>query len=393
MQKNSFWESFKIWFGIGALVFGTYCGANMASGAYAAGYIVTMGGGWMLVWLLMFLCFMAFFCVIGLNFVRSYGIKNYNQYYLTLWGVHKPTSNPFLKGFVTVFFDIYSLCSGLITVAATVALFSTLMNSLFGIPTLAASLGGVVLFAVLTVNGAGFLRKFNTLMTLSLLVCLAALLFAVIYDRGDVLASRLGNFSEGTDWTGTTVAAHFSMFLSYCWSTSSWGSSMCNYAEKVTTRKDAIGSGITVGVLVTSLFAVTSLIVLPYMPEAMSDAPILLICQEYLPPVLTAVYWVVVVFSVVSTAPTFTYNMANRWTAVWKSEKVSRKVKIMILSTGYLLVAWLISGLGLMTIVQKGYVIMGNVALPAVAAPLLFSIYRVWKKDRAEAAAAKAEQA
>ena len=34
---------------------------------------------------------------------------------------------------------------------------------------------------------------------------------------------------------------------------------------------------------------------------------------------LTAVYWVVVVFSVVSTAPTFTYNMANRWTAVWKS--------------------------------------------------------------------------
>ena len=48
MQKNSFWESFKIWFGIGALVFGTYCGANMASGAYAAGYIVTVGGGWML---------------------------------------------------------------------------------------------------------------------------------------------------------------------------------------------------------------------------------------------------------------------------------------------------------------------------------------------------------
>ena len=33
--KKSFWESFKSWFGIGALLFGTYCGANMASGAYA----------------------------------------------------------------------------------------------------------------------------------------------------------------------------------------------------------------------------------------------------------------------------------------------------------------------------------------------------------------------
>ena len=39
---------------------------------------------------------------------------------------------------------------------------------------------------------------------------------------------------------------------------------------------------------------------------------------------------------------------------------------------------------GLMALVQKGYVIMGNVALPAVALPLVFSIYRVWKKDKAE---------
>ena len=48
MEKKSFWESFKVSFGIGALLFGTYCGANMASGAYAAGYMVTVGGGWML---------------------------------------------------------------------------------------------------------------------------------------------------------------------------------------------------------------------------------------------------------------------------------------------------------------------------------------------------------
>ena len=42
MEKKSFAESFKIWFGMGALVFGTYCGANMASGAYAAGYITKL---------------------------------------------------------------------------------------------------------------------------------------------------------------------------------------------------------------------------------------------------------------------------------------------------------------------------------------------------------------
>ena len=49
-KKRSFWESFKIWFGLGALMFGTYCGANMASGVYATTYMVTFGGGWMWVW-------------------------------------------------------------------------------------------------------------------------------------------------------------------------------------------------------------------------------------------------------------------------------------------------------------------------------------------------------
>ena len=370
-------------------MFGTYCGANMASGVYATQYIVPLGGGWSWVWLLVFCVIMSFFCAVGLNVARVYNAKNYNSFYLALWGQHKPTANPAAKMAVTVFFDIYTTLFGMVTTSATIALFAQLMNSLFNIPNTVASIAGVLLFALLTVNGAGFLRKFNTIMTLSLLVSLAALFFAVLSDRGDVLASRIGNFEEGVDWTGptVTVAAHFSMFLSYCWSTSSWGSSLCNYAENIKTKKDAIGSGVLCGVLVTFLFGITSLIVLPYMPEAMSDAPILLICQTYLPKVLTAVYWVVVVFSVVSTAPTFTFNMANRWAAVWKTEKVSHKAKFFIISFVYLTAAWAISQVGLMAIVQKGYVIMGKIALPAVALPLVFSIYRVWKKDKAEKAA------
>lgn len=43
-NKSSTWETFKIWFGLGALMFGTYCGANMASGVYASQYIVPLGG-------------------------------------------------------------------------------------------------------------------------------------------------------------------------------------------------------------------------------------------------------------------------------------------------------------------------------------------------------------
>ena len=388
--KSGAWHTFTIWFGLGALMFGTYCGANMASGVYASQYIVTLGGGWALVWLLIFFAAMSFFCVTGLNFVRAYKVSNYNSYYLALYGLEKPDSNPTLKLIVTIFFDIYSTMMGLVTVGATIALFSQLMNQLFGISNTVASIGGVLLFAALTVNGAGFLRKFNGVMTVTLIVSLVAIMIAVFAIRGDVIAARVGNFEEGPNWGVSTVGAHLSMFLAYCATCSQWGSSLSNYGDRLRNQKDAIGSGIMIGALVTLLFVMTGIIVLPFMPDVISDsAPILTICQKYLPPVLTAVYWVVVVFSVVSTAPSFTFNFTNRWATVWKSDKVSHRMKFFILSTGYLLVCWFISRVGLIAIVNKGYTLLGKIALPTIVLPLIISIPRVMKKNREEKAQQK----
>lgn len=70
-------------------------------------------------------------------------MEDYNAYYLALYGLHHSDSNPLLKGVITVFFDIYTILLGLITVASKIALFGELMNSLFGIPIMMGSLGGV----------------------------------------------------------------------------------------------------------------------------------------------------------------------------------------------------------------------------------------------------------
>ena len=383
-EKKKTLGGFASWFGIGSLLFGTYCGANMASGVYASAYIVTKGGGWAIVWLLMFCGILAFFCSIILNFIRCFKADNYNAYYLSLYGLNKPDSNPLLKAGITVFFDCFTLFSGCITTSATIALFGELMNSLFHIPVTVAGLAGMILFAAITMYGAAFLRRFNTVMTISLLVCLGVIFVAVMSIRGDIFMSRLGNFSEGADWNGTTVAAHFSMFATYCLGTSNWGATLCNYSDRIKTQKDAIGSGITCGILVTLLFAITGAIVLPFMPEALKGTPILMICQNYLPKTLMAVYWVVVIFSVVSTAPTFTYNVANRWSRVIKTEKLSQRSKIFIIAITFLGLCYFISGVGLMNIVRKGYMITGSVSGVMIAIPLLISIPRVYLKDRKE---------
>ena len=391
-QRRSAWETFKAWFGIGALMFGTYCGANMASGVYASAYIVTLGGGWAIVWVLMFCAIMALFCAVGLDFVRAFQVTNYNAYYLALYGLQKPDANPLLKLIVTIFFDIWTALLGIVTVAATIALFAELFNTLLDVPVVVGSVGAVVLFTLLTLYGAGFLRKFNTIITISLTVSLLVIMAAVINVRGNVLAERLCNFEIGPDWKLTTVGAHFSMFLSYCFTTSSWGSTLSNYADQLHTKKDAWGAGLTIGVMVSMLFVLTGIIVLPFMPEvAKSNAPILLMCKEYLSPVLTIIYWVVVIFAVISTAPTFTFNMANRWAASWRTTQIPQRLKFFILSMTFLLICWFVSGVGLLAIVKKGYVMLGDLALYSIVLPLFISIFRVHRLDRQRAAEKAAE--
>lgn len=390
--NRTFSERFKTWFGLGALMFGTFCGANMASGVYAANYIVTFGGGWAFVWLGMFFVALTFYTSVGLNFARAYKVSNYKDFYVALWGAHRENAPSAFRKAVIVFFDVFTLCSGVINVSATIALFSELMNKLFNVPVIWASAAAVLLFAVLTMYGASFLRKFNTAMTVSLLVCMVVILVAVCSVRGDVLMERVGNFNIGLDWSGDPLKAHFLMFSAYCFNISHWGGTLSTYSDQVRDSKDAMGSGITIALLVCVLFALTGAIVLPFMPDVLGGTPILQICQENLSPILTGVYWVVVIFSVVSTAPTFTFNVTKRWSGVWKSEKVSQRTKFFVIAISFLLVCWLLSSVGLVAIVKKGYTAMGKIAVWAIAIPLVVSIPRVIKKDRAEKEALPAQK-
>lgn len=383
METRSFMSRLASWFGLGALVFGAFCGANMASGVYAAQYIVTKGGGWALLWLGMFAIAMAFFCSVGLNFIRCYKTTNFNNYYLALWGQQKPDANPLTKGAVTVFFDIYTVFNGIITTSATIALFATLMNSLFGISAFAASIIGTVLFGIIVMLGPSFLRKFNSVITIALLASMLIILVSVIGVRGDVLMERIGNFQIGADWGDESVSDHFFMFVTYCMTASGWGATLTNHAQHIKSQTDAIATGITCGILGVTLFALTGAIVLPFMPEAMVEsAPILAICQQYFSPAITVVYWAAAMFAVISTAPNHPFNVSNRFCGLWKSDKVPETVKRLVIAVVFLVVCQIVSNVGLIAIVRKGYTSLGKIATFAIVLPMLVSIPRVMKKDR-----------
>lgn len=364
-------------------MFGTQVGGSMAAGTYAVGYFAPFGGGWLLVLAAIYFCFRSAFAIHALEFTRLFKTDNYSAYYLELYGLNGDRANPVLKKAVMWVFDIYTTVAGVVVVAATINLFGSLTSSI-GINPYLGRLIAVGLFAFLSIYGAAFLRKFNTAMTISLVVSMLVIFGAVLSVRGDVFLERIGNFAIGADWTGKTIGSQIRLLVSFGFASLTIGSTLCNFSERIRNTRDSVGSGLLIGLLSISAFFITSCIVLPFLPEMINDTPILSICQKYLPPVITGLYWIVVVFSVVSTGPTYSYTTANRFAKIWKNEKLSRQMKLLIISLVFLMGCYVISGIGLLTIVQKGFSTLGTIASVIIGIPLLISLPRMMKKRREE---------
>lgn len=383
-EKYTFRMRVSVWFGLAALVFGAFCGGAMASGAYATSYFARYGGGHMFIFILIFMTIMAVCCILGINVIRAYKVTDYNGFYLALYGLQAPDSNPALRRVVTVFFDFYTILSGIAACAGAMALFGSLANSVTGISVHGGSLIAAVMFAVLSVYGSAFLRKFNAVMTLALTGSLLAVLAAVCAIRGDVLVSLLGNFKTGVDWSGVSLAAGYTMLISYCFNVGSWGATLSSYAERIRDQKDAVGSGILIAIFVGALFFATSCIVLPFLPEQLNSTPILNICETYLGSTLTVTYWIVIFIAVITTGPTFAFSIAARFIKLWKSPAVDQKLKIFAIALVFMIVCFFVSLMGLMKIVQIILTSTGAMGAVSIFIPLIISIFRIRKLNRAE---------
>ena len=383
----TFAKRLSTWLGLAGLVFGAFCGGATASGAYATTHFAKFGGGYMLVFSLMFAVIMSIACILGLNVVKAYNITNYNQFYLALYGLQGPDANPLLKKIVTVMFDIYTILKGIAACAGALALMGTLGNSMLGIGNMTSAFIAALLFAVLCVFGGSFLRRFNTAITVGLLVLMLVILGVVCTVKGDVLLSLLTDFETGLDWSGTTLSAGFLGVFAYCMNTGSWGATLSSYSERMRDGKDVVGAGISIGIIVTSLFVITSSIVLPYLPEELNSTPILNIVTYLGMPVLLGLYWIIMLLSAISTGPAYGFSICARFEKMWKSASVSLKVKRLVIGGAYMLLCWLISRMGLTAIVSIILGATGTISCFIIWIPLVIAIPRVYRLRKEQAKA------
>ena len=390
-EKYTFAQRFATWFGLAGLIFGAFCGGSTAAGAYATAYFACYGGGWMFAFILIYNVLLGLACGLGLHVVKSYNCKNYKEFYHALYGVQGEDANPVVKKAVTLFFDAYTILKGITSCAAAMALIGTLFNSMLGWDAKVGAFIGVIIFAILTMYGGTFLRRFNSAITFGLLVSLLAILVAVFMHRGDVLTGLLFDFETGVDWTGATLSAGFAGVIAYCSNVTSWGGTLASYSERIRDGKDVVGSGITIGLIVPTLFLLTSMIVLPYLPEELHATPIINIITNHLQsPILLVVYYVVIVLSAISTGPAFTFSITDRFEKIWKNPNISVKTKNFVIAMVFLLICWVFSNFGLMFLVKSVLGATGTISIVAILLPLFIAIPRIEKKKKLEKAALEA---
>lgn len=393
-DNRSFAERFKIWFGVAAVELGIVCGGAMASGSYAINYFARYGGGHLFTFGLIWMLFLVVAGGIELNFARVYKLYDYNSFYKELWGVNRPDANPILRAIVSVFFDFYSILTCMVGEAACIALGGVMLNSVFGWPLMVGNVIFGIIFVVLMFKGSDFLRKASGFMTVVLLACFVIVLVAVIMQKGDILKERLFNFEIGVDWTGQSLWSGYWAVIAYSATIFNGAVMLTNCAQKLKTTKDGIMTAVLSAVFCGFCFITTALIVLPFLPEElMNSAPILTICSEFLgSKFFFAIYWIIMLFSLASSGPPITFNMANRCLKWWRGNSISEEKKLIVLGIVIQAVAIAISALGLTTLVSQGLSLSGKLAMPAIVLPVILTcIPRMIKKSKRDRLAAESE--
>lgn len=377
-QRNS--EAVKVAFPVAATWFGALFGPSLLSGAYAAAYFLPYGS------YAVVLPFIAFtvicvFAGLGANIVRLNKTYDYASFARVLYGRAYKILMPLLD------YDILmAMCLGGASCIATV---SVLMETRFGVNPLVAAVVFSALALLIAVYGENAVRKFSSVMTFVMMA--AFLLFALLFVifGSENIGSAMSNWapSEGRSLSQGIRGAillglsNFGMV----------GGTLCAVEQKVTTAKECRLIGLLSYFMNSTLMAVGAFMLIPFCPEILGEAtPTVTIMANYIAekyPFITTGYYILMFMALITSAVPQAHavtsrveRMANR---SGDSSPAGKRKRIFVVGSVYFVVCILLSFLGLMTIVSKGYSFSAYLHLCLLAIPIvLWYIRTILKKGK-----------
>jgi uncharacterized membrane protein YkvI len=120
-------------------------------------------------------------------------------------------------------------------------------------------------------------------------------------------------------------------------------------------------------------------------PAILKDATPTITIVNQMAPIFTYLYSLMLLLALITTAVSLVYSSAKRWTRYGASAKGrwgDEKFRLRIWTIVWLVITYVISNVGIVTIVKKGYGFFGYIAIALVILPILiFAPAKIaWKK-------------
>lgn len=355
----------------------------LIGGGYATGReIVAYGARWgAMGWVAVVVIFLGFGLTAFLTFevARVFRAYSYKRFIRQLIGPLWPA------------FDLLFLAMAILVIAVMASAAANIMRDTLGIPELPGTVLIILGVGILTFYGSRVIEAFKSLGTIALYLAYVA--FSIL-----VLAARGGGTMEVLATGDTSYVGHIGVAAVVGSGILYVGYNLAVYPAVLFTlhrqsrRRETLTAGLLSGLLMTVPFTLTWLCVLAFYPSPeILDAPV-----PWLP-MLQAVggTWILVVFGIVvgwtllETSVGMIHAIIHRVdddmraaaAAAGREAAGLSRLQSGLFGTGILLAAMLLSRIGIITLVARGYALMGYLFIALFALPLLtVGAWKVWKK-------------
>lgn len=376
-KKSSFAQIFSIC----AVMFSAYVGPGFASGTQTVSYFLSKGWIGVIIGPVVasVMCFIFNLLLFEIN--RIYQPNTYREAYNTIY------RNPVLQKFFGTFKEIQVIVVVLIALAAQISTTATILDQMFGVPPLV----GTVLFCLsvllLSLWGAGLLRKVGTVLGLCIL---AICIYVAVICLGKAWPGAMEFLNARISYTEygyNGFNAWFSMLMIVVFFMN--GYEACVPASKgiINTRRDVLVQSLITALLCGLSTMIFTIIFAAGMPGVLDEAiPTLWALNElaHVGFISKILYVIFAISAMLSSSVAFIFTVCDRFerplSKIWNAGELTKKFVIAMV---FILICTFGSTYGLLNIIKYGYGTFTAIVGPVMLIPLVISVpYRLYKDHK-----------
>lgn len=352
-QKNN---SLLVSFSVASVWFGAHVGGGFATGSQEVNFFVKFG--WMSLFLpIISVIFLGLSYRESLILARNHGTYNYRSWAIKMY-------EPYDRIFASLF-ELCYLIIVLLGTGGTIAGSASLMQE-WGLPYIAGVIITGAVFYILTIFGAGLIRKISSVLTIVIFVILTTLCITGIIANIDNLKSVVSSHYQPVSiWKSLYMALRYAGFQSVVIAI------ILSASDSLKTDRD-VNWTVIFGVLMNGIMlTLACVMLLSWMPAVENETlPVLYVCKQLNIPWLYNAYSIVLFAAFVTTGISCIFGAVARFENVF-SKPSNIKIRRGIISLIAMIVSMGVSLFGLTKIVQVGYGYLGIVGIFAVILPCI----------------------